>query len=401
MPPRRGAGPRPEAEPSAQREDPGQHPERRLGSSGLYVHFPWCRHLCPYCDFPVAVAKGEPPHDAYTAAILGEIDARAAMLEGYELVSIYFGGGTPSLWRPDCLAAVVDHAKDAFAAAPQEITIEANPIDCAPDRLARWRDAGIDRVSIGVQSLEPRELVALGRDHTMGDDGLAAIDHARRAGFRSISADLILGIPDAHTDAVPAHVAATAAAVDHLSIYELTIEERTIFGKRAREGSLRPLDEDTLASLYERTHAALTAQGFDHYEISSYARPGHRAVHNSLYWRGAPFLGVGVGAASFVRNPDGTATRTTNTRSAPAYLRGERTADTLVASEKEHAADLLWLALRTTDGIAETDAPPAFTAWLLSERLATQAQGRIRPTLRGFLYADRIAARAVQSAETP
>jgi oxygen-independent coproporphyrinogen-3 oxidase len=368
--------------------------------SGLYVHFPWCRHLCPYCDFPVAIARGEPPHDAYLAAVTRELDDRARELDGTTLVSIYFGGGTPSLWRSDCLAAVIAHAKARFAHDLREVTIEANPIDCAPAPLAAWRDAGIDRVSIGVQSLEPRELIALGRDHRMGEDGKAAIAAAREEGFASVSADLILGIPELHTGDPPPHVAAIASEVDHLSIYELTIEERTAFGKRAREGTLRPLDEDTLASLYERTHAALEARGFEHYEISSYARPGKRAVHNSLYWTGAPFLGVGVGAASFVRTPDGGGVRTTNVRSAPAYLRGDRIAETMRSDPAETHKDLIWLGLRTSDGIAEALAPPQLVAWLMSEGLAVRGGSRIRPTLRGFLYADRIAARAVQSDDT-
>jgi oxygen-independent coproporphyrinogen-3 oxidase len=376
----------------------------RVTDAGLYVHFPWCRHLCPYCDFPVAIARGEPPHDDYTAAILRELDERAHELDGTSLVSIYVGGGTPSLWRPDCLATMIARARDTFGARGElEITIEANPSDCTPDKLAAWRAAGVNRVSIGVQSLEARELVALGRDHRMGDDGLGAIAAARAAGFRSISADLILGIPDAHTAEPPAHVARTAAAVDHLSIYELTIEERTAFGARARAGTLHPLDEDTLASLYERTHAQLAEAGFDHYEISSYARPGQRAVHNSLYWRGAPYLGLGPGAASFVRTPDGGGTRATNVRAAAAYLRAEgaaRVAETMVSPPGELAADLVWLGLRTSDGIARADAPDDLVGWLLSERLVEAEGARIRPTLRGFLYADRIAARAVQSARS-
>jgi putative oxygen-independent coproporphyrinogen III oxidase len=375
---------------------------------GLYVHFPWCRHLCPYCDFPVAIARGEPPHDAYLAAVTRELDERAAEVAGRRLVSIYFGGGTPSLWRPDCLAAVVARGAGTFAADPAdlEVTIEANPIDCTPERMAAWRAAGIDRVSIGVQSLEPRELVALGRDHRQGD-GAAALRAARAAGFRSISADLILGVPDVPdrdagaAAALPPHVAEVAAAVDHLSVYELTIEERTAFGKRARAGTLHPLDEDTLATLYEATDAALAAAGFEHYEISSYARPGHRAVHNSLYWRGADFLGIGVGAASFVRTPDGGGRRASNVRSAARYLdaagAAERVAETLVSPPDELAADLIWLGLRTADGVGEDALAgrAGLADWLLAERLATRAGGRIHPTLRGFLYADRIAARVV------
>jgi len=367
---------------------------------GLYVHFPWCRHLCPYCDFPVAVAKGEPPHDAYLAAILAELAERAPEVAGRRLVSIYVGGGTPSLWRPDCLAAVVDAGARAFAADPAglEITIEANPADCTAARMAGWRAAGVNRVSIGVQSLDPGELVTLGRDHRMGD-GAVALESARAAGFRSVSADLILGVPGDGPAVLPAHALPIAATVDHLSVYELTIEERTIFGKRVRAGTLVPRDEDALASLYVAAHDALTAAGFEHYEISSYARPGHRAVHNALYWRGAEFLGLGVGAASFVRDPAGGGRRVTNVRQAPRYLaaRGaERVAETLVSDAADLAADLLWLGLRTADGVAEADLAgrPDLAAWLVGEGLAEPSAGRLRPTLRGYLYADQVAARA-------
>ncbi len=373
------------------------------GDLGVYVHFPWCRHLCPYCDFPVAVVKGEPPHDAYAAAILAELAERVDEVADRRLVSIYFGGGTPSLWRPDRLAAVVAAVTARFARRAErlEITIEANPADCTPDRLAAWRAAGIDRVSIGVQSLDPRELVALGRDHRMGD-GAAAIAAARAAGFASISADLILGVPGgAGPIVLPAHVATIAASgVDHLSVYELTIEERTMFGKRVRAGDLVPLDDDALAALYEATHHALAAHGFEHYEISSYARPGQRAVHNSLYWRGAEFLGLGPGAASFLRDPAGGGRRITNVRSAPRYLAAQgdaRVAEILTSDAAELADDLLWLGFRTVDGVAVAALAdrPDLVAWLVGSALATVADGRVRPTLRGFLYADQVAARAV------
>ncbi|HEX7701512.1 MAG TPA: radical SAM protein, partial [Kofleriaceae bacterium] len=134
---------------------------------GVYVHFPWCRKVCPYCDFAVEV--GAPEHDAYLRAILSELDRRATAFDGNELVSIYFGGGTPSLWRPECLGAVVEAVRARFGGTPKEITLEANPTDCSDANLAAWRAAGIDRISIGVQSLAADELVVLGRDHRFGD----------------------------------------------------------------------------------------------------------------------------------------------------------------------------------------------------------------------------------------
>ncbi|MCB9565584.1 MAG: radical SAM family heme chaperone HemW, partial [Kofleriaceae bacterium] len=287
---------------------------------GVYIHFPWCRKLCPYCDFAVMVAHHEPPHEAYRDAVVAELAARAAAVEGRRLRSIYLGGGTPGLWRPDCVGDVVA-AVLAAAAAPGpdalEITIEVNPTDVTAARLAAWRDAGVNRVSIGVQSFDAAELAALGRDHWAGD-GPRAVELALAAGLRSVSADLIAGTPAglvaapsssppsssvaAARGAPAASIAALiATGVPHASVYELTIEPRTRFGKLARRGALVPRPDDELAALYEANHRALEAAGLEHYEISSYARPGHRAVHNSLYWSGAEYLGLGAGAASFER----------------------------------------------------------------------------------------------------
>lgn len=306
------------------------------------------------------------------------------------LTSIYLGGGTPSLWRSDCIATAIAAIRDRYGGAvPREITIEANPTDCTDDNLAAWRVAGIDRVSIGVQSLEPQALVTLGRDHRFGD-GQRAVERTRAAGFTT-SADFILGTPGATGDI-------ETLDADHLSIYELTIEERTAFGKRVRDGRLVPLDEDTLTDMYTRTHDRLTAAGFEHYEISSYARPGKRGVHNSLYWQGAPFLGLGVGAASLQHLPDGSGIRATNPRKVIAYLAAPGTpAERLEIDPQEMATDRLWLAMRTSDGVPEKAISTVLAAELVVQGLAERREGRICPTLRGFLMADRVAGRIVQS----
>lgn len=367
---------------------------------GVYLHFPWCRRLCPYCDFPVVIAT-EPPHRAYLDAIVAELATRAPDFAGQPLATIYLGGGTPSWWDPACVAELLDAIRAAFPTArpPAEVTIEANPVDCTPARMAAWRAAGITRLSIGVQSYADDELAALGRDHRMGD-GPAAIAAARAAGFAALSADLILGAPGvappADPDAAPASVhAAAASGVDHLSVYELTIEERTAFGQRARAGRLPVLGDDALTALYLATHHALTAAGFEHYEISSYARPGRRAIHNARYWSGGDYLGLGVGAASFRRTPTGSE-RWTNARTLadwrdPARRVGERTTQ----DADELRRDLLWLAMRTSDGAPLADLPPAVVAWATAQGLATAdpATGRLRPTLRGFLFSDQLAAK--------
>lgn len=274
---------------------------------------------------------------------------------------------------------------------PREITIEANPTDCTDDNLAAWRAAGLSRVSIGVQALDAEALVVLGRDHRFGD-GRAAVERTLAAGFTT-SADFILGTPGGSSKIEP-------LAADHLSVYELTIEDRTAFGQRVRDGRLVPLDEDLLTDLYTHTHDQLTAAGFEHYEISSYARPGKRAVHNSLYWQGVPFLGLGVGAASLEVAADGSGIRATNPRRARDYLAApgvpvERT----VMDPAEMALDRAWLGMRTVDGVVEADLAPArgIADALVEDGLAERRAGRICPTLRGFLMADGIAARIVRS----
>jgi oxygen-independent coproporphyrinogen-3 oxidase len=322
---------------------------------------------------------------------VSELDARAPRFTG-RLVSIYLGGGTPSLWRPDCIAAAIDAIASRFGARTDEleITIEANPTDCDDDRLRAWRAAGINRISIGVQSLAQDELVVLGRDHRFGD-GVAAVERVRAAGGFTVSCDFILGVP-------PRKLPDFITTVDHLSVYELTIEERTVFGKRVKLGRFTPLDEDALTELYVSTHERLTAAGYEHYEISSYARPGKRAVHNSLYWRGQPFLGLGVGAASLWLGPDGSGERATNPRRAAKYMAAPGTpAEVVSIAPAEMATDRLWLGLRTSDGVEEAALPAPIVQWLLAERLAERRAGRICPTLRGFLMADRIAARIVDA----
>jgi oxygen-independent coproporphyrinogen-3 oxidase len=343
------------------------------------------------------VEVGAPPHEAYLAAIARELALRAGRFTG-ELVSIYLGGGTPSLWRPDCIAAAIAAIRERFGgAALREVTLEANPVDVHAENLAAWRAAGVDRLSIGVQSFSPRELVVLGRDHRFGD-GRAAIERALAAGFAT-SADFILGVPGSVPDG-QAGPPAVDLAPDHLSVYELTIEDRTAFGQRVRDGRLVPLPEDALTELYVAMHDRLTAAGYEHYEISSYARPGRRAVHNALYWRGAAFLGLGVGAASLELDANGGGSRVTNPRRAADYLADPGApAETVACPPSELAADRAWLGLRTADGVAEADlaAAPGLAEALVDGGLAERQAGRICPTLRGFLMADRIAARVVET----
>ncbi len=385
---------------------------------GVYVHFPWCRRRCPYCDFAVEISV-EPPHRDYLAAVLAELSDEAAAFEGRDLVSIYFGGGTPSLWDPGCVAELVAAVRARFPARqPLEITMEANPTDCHPGHLAAWKAAGVTRISVGVQSTRPDELALLGRDHRVGD-GMSALERVAAAGELSLSADFIVGVPERRLPVVGQSVAPraspsvrppaeqpgaaqerelawidalAASPAGHASVYELTIEEGAAFAKRVRDGRLAPRPADALAELYVRIHHDLALRGFEHYEISSYARPGQRAVHNTLYWTGGEYLGLGVGAASYRRTPDG-ALRWTNQRRFAAYRARRRTDEPRLIPAEEDRADRLWLGMRTSDGVGAADLPAAITSWLLSEGLATPHADRIQPTVRGFLFADAIADR--------
>ena len=285
---------------------------------------------------------------------------------------------------------------ERYARAPDrlEITLEANPTDVTDANLAAWRAAGVSRLSIGVQSLAADELRVLGRDHRFGD-GLDAFARARAHGGFAISLDFILGTP------VPGRAPELAwidrvRDADHLSVYELTIEPRTAFGARVRDGRMQPLGDDALAELYERAHHALDAAGFEHYEISSYARPGKRAVHNSLYWSGAPFLGLGASAASLAIFADGSGERATNTRRVTDYLAGAPP-EVIAIGAREMANDRAWLAMRTRDGVADSVLLPELARALVDDGLAERRGGRICPTLRGFLFADRVAARIAQA----
>ena len=399
--------------------------DRFMRDLGVYIHYPWCRSRCPYCDFPIAVAPlDDIPHRPYLTAVLEELALRRGEFAGRRLVSIYLGGGTPSLWPSDCLAEAVSAVRGAFEApepgspveaasleaapveaAPLEITIEANPVDCTAERMAGWRAAGIDRISIGVQSLAPGELVALGRDHRMGD-GPAAVDAALAAGFHRMSADLILGAPRRPGMARPGDeplagaAALSARRVPHLSVYELTVAEGTPLARQVARGEVEPEDEDRLADLYLAAHELLGAAGYEHYEVSSYARPGARAVHNSLYWRAEEFLGLGSGASSFRREPDGGGVRWTNHRSVGRYLAapaGEREGSADRLGPEALAADRVWLGLRTRDGIAADwlAGNPHLVDWLGASGLAEIGPDRIQPTLRGFLYSDQVARRVL------
>jgi oxygen-independent coproporphyrinogen-3 oxidase len=266
------------------------------GGFGLYLHWPFCLAKCPYCDFNSHVASGI-DQSRWQAAFLHEIDRVAEETQGRVLDSVFFGGGTPSLMDPALVAAILERIRAAWPAAEdQEITLEANPTSVEAGRFRAYAAAGVNRLSMGIQALNDTDLRRLGRMHSAAE-ARAAFDTAR-AIFPRVSFDLIYARQHQSLAAWEAELAeALAMAADHLSLYQLTIEDGTVFGARHRAGRLRGLpDADLAADMFDLTQAMTEAAGLAAYEVSNHARPGAEGRHNLIYWTGGDWAGIGPGA---------------------------------------------------------------------------------------------------------
>ena len=261
----------------------------------LYVHWPFCVSKCPYCDFNSHV-RASIDQDAWREALLTDLTHEAKLLAGRQLTSIFFGGGTPSLMNPRTVEAVTDAAIGHWQPARDiEITLEANPNSVESARFADLAHAGVNRLSLGLQSFDDNALAFLGRAHS-ARDGFAALEIAQRQ-FRRVSFDLIYALPGDSAESWSATLAqALSLGTRHLSLYQLTIEPGTRFAALHRAGKLDPLDADACATLYKLTDAMTSAAGLPGYEISNYARPGQESRHNLAYWRYGDYAGVGPGA---------------------------------------------------------------------------------------------------------
>jgi putative oxygen-independent coproporphyrinogen III oxidase len=275
---------------------------------GVYVHFPWCLQKCPYCDFfSLATERPNIPHAAYADAVLSELERRAPeLLDPPPLGSVFFGGGTPSLWEPRELGRVLGRILELFPAQGNvEITAECNPSSFDERRAGELMQAGINRVSLGAQSLDAERLAFLGRLHD-GPGALGAVRTALQAGFSRVSTDLIFGVAGQSPEAARDEVRTVAElGPTHVSAYALTIEPGTRFGQLAKAKSLPLLGEELVARSFELVAETLATAGFEHYEISNFAREGHRAEHNLAIWRGGTYLGLGAGAWGTVHSPSG------------------------------------------------------------------------------------------------
>lgn len=277
--------------------------------ASIYIHFPWCLAKCPYCDFvSYATERDTIDHVGYADAILREAEARAKAAPGRTITSVFFGGGTPSLWAPEELGRVLARLGDLFALAPRptlEVTVECNPTSLDGPRARALVDAGVDRLSIGTQSLRAEQLKFLGRLHDPAG-AQAAVAAAMAVGVPRVSTDLIFGLPgQSPEDACEQALALADAGLRHLSCYQLTIEPGTQFGERKKRGLLPLADDAAVASGFLAIDEALEARGLRHYEISNYAFPGEEARHNLAYWRGDEYVGLGTGAFGFLRGEGG------------------------------------------------------------------------------------------------
>jgi oxygen-independent coproporphyrinogen-3 oxidase len=367
----------------------------------LYVHWPFCVSKCPYCDFNSHV-RANIDQDGWRDALLADLAHEARLLPGRRLTSIFFGGGTPSLMEPATVERIIEAARTHWTPADGlEITLEANPKSVEAARFASLAAAGVNRVSLGLQSFDDRALAFLGRAHS-SREGFAALETAQKT-FRRVSFDLIYALPG-DTEASWSAMLAQALSLGtrHLSLYQLTIEPGTRFATMVARRDFEPLDADSAASLYEVTDAMTSAAGIPAYEISNYARAGHESRHNLTYWRYGDYAGVGPGA-----HGRRLGMRTVRHRKPENFLSGVRRNGHGISEEEplspfEGADEALVMALRLSEGmdadaIAERFSFETIVDWSKVERLVASGHvrrdgPRIAPTLAGRLLLDHILA---------
>jgi putative oxygen-independent coproporphyrinogen III oxidase len=322
----------------------------------LYIHWPFCAAKCPYCDFNSHVRERVDTR-RFATALRRELAHEAAALGRRPLASIFFGGGTPSLMEPEDVAALIAEARAAFEAPEDlEVTLEANPTSVERGRLAGFRAAGVNRVSLGIQALEEEALRFLGRRHDAAE-AVAALE-AARAIFPRISFDLIYARPGQSEAAWRAELrAALALAHDHLSLYQLTIEPGTVFATRHARGEFALPDPDEAARLYEATAEEAARFGLASYEVSNYARPGSESRHNLVYWRYGDYLGIGPGAHQRLLGADGVMRATRRHRGPEEWAQrverdGHGTAAAEILTSEERGREALLMGLRLAEGVA-------------------------------------------------
>lgn len=362
----------------------------------LYLHIPYCKRICAYCDFFRSASLATLP--ASLDAMRCEMERRRDYLGGDRHIrTIYFGGGTPSLCEPHRLQRLIDAAAQLWdCSSPEEITVEVNPDDVTDDYVAALRDTAVDRISLGIQSFDDGLLRAMNRRHTAAQ-AVRAVERLRRAGYDNLSGDLIFGIDGFGGSALEESLRRMIdLGVCHISAYHLTIEPGTAFGRRVSRGEMREVDETVSESEFALVHDVLTAAGYEHYEVSNFALPGRRARHNSAYWTGERYLGIGAGAHSF----DGEERRWC-TSTVGQYAEGDFRYQSERLSQREMYDEYVMTSLRRVEGIdieyvaehfgrsrAETMIGAA-ARWQASGDM-TIGQGRMRIPPDRFLISDAV-----------
>jgi oxygen-independent coproporphyrinogen-3 oxidase len=370
----------------------------------VYVHWPYCARICPYCDFNVVRDRGQTEQTDLAATIVRDLEGQAARIGPRELTSVFFGGGTPSLMKPEWVAAIVEAARRLWPAdGPVEVSLEANPTDAEAARFQGFADAGVERLSLGLQSFDDAALAFLGRNHS-ADEAVRAAQLAATI-FPRLSVDLIYALPGQTPEAWTAQLnAAIDLGAEHVSPYQLTIEAGTAFDRLVRRRTFTPADEDLSARLYETTQGVLEAAGFEAYEVSNHARrETARSVHNLAYWRGCDYVGAGPGAHGRLTVEGGRAATYAEPRvgdyiaAVEARGVGFRTEERLDA--REAAIERLLLGLRTHEGVGPEEvaalAIPAATLEAFRAEGLLARSGRIIATRAGRQVLDRLTAELI------
>jgi oxygen-independent coproporphyrinogen-3 oxidase len=377
-----------------------------LTKAGVYLHIPFCKSRCSYCDFATDVYRSNDAVERYVSAITTEIRGLKPTNGKTQnaIDSNYFGGGTPSLLRPDQVERILFVINEVFAVDPNsEITMEMNPATVTPESLSAYKVLGVNRASFGVQTFNDRSLKLLARGHN-ANDARVTYELLRAAGFENVSFDLIAGLPDQTLDDWERNLdEAIRMEPEHLSLYLLEIHEGTPLAEQVRSGRQPTPDEDLAAKMYELMQERLAAAGYEQYEISNFAKPGFESRHNTKYWRLDPVYGFGVSAHSF----DGFQ-RYANERDTAEYVRRiEDTGDAEIMRETINAAsEFIFLGLRMNDGIGLKEYEARFSENLvavyesiiseLSDLGLVENTGeRIRLTRKGMLFSNEVFARFV------
>jgi oxygen-independent coproporphyrinogen-3 oxidase len=372
----------------------------------VYVHVPFCARRCVYCDFAIAVRR-RVPGERYVAAVFREHELRRRQQSWDEepLITLYLGGGTPSLLPPEHVARLVDHLLEAEGANRSdpdfEVTLEANPDDVTPEAVSHWVAAGVTRVSLGVQSFDQHVLEWMHRTHTAHQSQRAART-LRDGGVESISLDLIFGLPaELGGDLRRDLDAAVRLSPDHLSVYGLTVERRTPLGRWVARGSVRTANDERFTAEFLTAHDVLTDLGFEHYEVSNYARPGCGSRHNDCYWGGRPYGGLGPSAHSYANRE-----RRWNVRELAAYERalaegGDPIGGREEIDEAKERLERLYLGLRTARGVPadQLDCTSATVRAAGDRGWLEQVQDCVRLTPSGWLRLDELATALTTSAK--